>query len=131
MNRLQWSLAVAAAYHAVSGLALFAVPGIVLRAINIPPALYEFSLHVLLFRLAGVLSLVVALGAYRLARGDGRNADLAALLLLAKAAAAVTFLYYAARGESVAFMLLAAVVNELIWLPVFGWALRQARRRPA
>ena len=127
MDRLKLGLGIAAAYHTVIGLALFVVPGAALRAVQLAPALYAFSFHTLMFRLIGVLALAVAFGAYLLARGGARNADLAAVLLLAKLGGAAAFLYYALRGELMAFMLFMAIVNELIWAPLFGWAMRRAR----
>jgi hypothetical protein len=131
MDRLKFGLGIAAAYHAVIGLALFVIPGVLLRAVQMTPALYAFSFHTLMFRLVGLLALTVAFGAYLLARGGARNADLAAVLLLAKLGGAAALLYYALRGEFVAFMLFMAIVNELIWAPLFAWVLRRAGRPSA
>ncbi len=131
MDRLKLGLGIAAAYHAVIGLALFVVPAVSLRAVQMAPALFAFSFHTLMFRLVGLLALTVAFGAYLLARGGARNADLAAVLLLAKLGGAAAFLYYALRGELIAFMLFMAIVNELIWAPLFAWVMRRAGRPPA
>ncbi len=131
MDRLKLGLGIAAAYHALVGLALFVIPTAVLRAVQMAPVVYAFSFHTLMFRLFGLLELTVALGAYLLTRSSTRNADLAAVLLLAKLGGATAFLYYALRGELIAFMLFMAIVNELIWAPLFGWVVRRARQPSA
>ena len=120
-------LLIATLYHLLSGALFFLVPSTVLRAFNIAPELYLYSFHVLMFRLLGVFNLTVGLGAYFVARRSVQNIDLARLLLLAKIGSALAFLYYAARGELVAFMLIVTFVNDLLWIPLLAWFARQGK----
>ena len=121
-----WLMAI---YHLLAGAVFFLIPTAPLRASGLPPEIYAWSLHVLLFRLAGLLSLTVGLGAWLAARGRERNTDLLRVLLLAKAGGAVVLGYYGARGEFGLLLFLVALVHDAIWLLCLGailWPLRKA-----
>lgn len=109
-----------AVYHLIAGAVLFIVPTAPLRWVGLAPEVYQWSFHVLAFRLIGLFGLCVGAGAWLAADDPRRDSHLLQVLLLAKAGGAAALLYYAARGEFFVLLALTAVVHELIWIPVIG-----------